>query len=244
MRQSSSQDEQVVKHFQGVEQAFKQGKKRYEQLNELVRLTQKLPGLYKNGDRRFPRESFEEAYQEMLIAIAPRHLQNFFNRLSQQNVELSSRNAAFIRRFYVARLNKILRNKLVNSYRHTRVSYSLDTPLTNGTITRLEAIADEASSYPLEHLSHSETQKAILGAIQAIIEDTEGIFKGVYPKGYPSCTVSEVVRRRLQCQKWETIAGELEIPLGTLTSFWHRKCKPLLQQQLIQGREILNTETN
>ncbi|NEO56644.1 MAG: sigma-70 family RNA polymerase sigma factor [Okeania sp. SIO3B5] len=54
-----------------------------------------------------------------------------------------------------------------------------------------------------------------------------------HPKKYPQCNCREITKRRLlknPPQQWEDIAQELDVPQGTVSSHWHRKCKPLLKE--------------
>jgi hypothetical protein len=54
-----------------------------------------------------------------------------------------------------------------------------------------------------------------------------------HPKGYPNCTCYELIQRRLlktPPQQWMEIAIELEIPYGTVTAHWNRKCKQRLEE--------------
>ncbi|CAD5990398.1 hypothetical protein PCC9214_05786 [Planktothrix tepida] len=52
-----------------------------------------------------------------------------------------------------------------------------------------------------------------------------------YPDGYSKANCYELFKRRVlkkPPQQWRDIAEELQISLGTVTSHWHRKCKPML----------------
>ncbi|MEG4272010.1 MULTISPECIES: hypothetical protein [unclassified Microcoleus] len=54
-----------------------------------------------------------------------------------------------------------------------------------------------------------------------------------YPEGYPHCTCYELIQRRLlktPPQQWKEIAIELQIPYGTVTAHWNRKCKKRLEE--------------
>lgn len=54
-----------------------------------------------------------------------------------------------------------------------------------------------------------------------------------YPARYPQANCYELVKRRLlrtPPQQWKELANELQIPYGTVTAHWDRKCKPLLTQ--------------
>lgn len=54
-----------------------------------------------------------------------------------------------------------------------------------------------------------------------------------YPAGYPQANCSEILQRRLlrtPPQQWKELANELQIPYGTVTAHWDRKCKPMLTQ--------------
>ncbi|NEP79320.1 MAG: hypothetical protein F6K39_14785 [Okeania sp. SIO3B3] len=54
-----------------------------------------------------------------------------------------------------------------------------------------------------------------------------------HPKKYPQCNCREITKRRLlknPPQQWEDIAQELDVPQGTVSSHWYRKCKPLLKE--------------
>lgn len=54
-----------------------------------------------------------------------------------------------------------------------------------------------------------------------------------YPKNYKNCNCYELVKRRIletPSQRWKDIAKELDVPLGTVTAHWQRKCVPLLKE--------------
>ena len=80
---------------------------------------------------------------------------------------------------------------------------------------------------PMETLRQQYSTEKLSAAIDEKIE------LDCHPRNYPQCTCREIAKRRLLTnppQKWEEIAEELKIPKGTLTSHWHRICKPLLRQ--------------
>jgi hypothetical protein len=63
----------------------------------------------------------------------------------------------------------------------------------------------------------------------SLLED----FSNCHPAGYPQANCYELVKRRLlrtPPQQWNDLANELQIPYGTVTAHWERKCKPLLKQ--------------
>ncbi len=116
--------------------------------------------------------------------------------------------------------------------------FSLDNRVRNeeDSSTYLEQLPDTNLS-GLEQLIELEQQRKInrfaLEVKRYIEEDPEGKLKNCTPRGYPQCNCQQVSQRRLLKEPpitWQDIANEFNIPFGSLTPYWSRKCKPLLQK--------------
>jgi hypothetical protein len=95
--------------------------------------------------------------------------------------------------------------------------------------TFLDLIVDHNSSQLWEKMIEKENQQHFYRTISS-----ESLLN-VYPQDYPQATLQAIIRLRLKEEKWSNIALQLQIPIGTLTSFWHRTGKSLLRKELATG---------
>ena len=104
---------------------------------------------------------------------------------------------------------------------------SLDAPISGGnndgnTPTLVDVLNCEIPD-PMETLIREDFEEKLLASEKL----------DCHPINYPQCTCREIARRRLlrnPPQKWEDIAQELGVLQGTVSSHWHRQCKPRLRE--------------
>ncbi|MEZ2232571.1 hypothetical protein [Microcoleus sp.] len=94
-----------------------------------------------------------------------------------------------------------------------------------------DTIADQQNLNSLEIIlaeeelqENQEQQKELKRLIESLV---------CHPNGYPHCTCYELIQRRLlktPPQQWREIETELQIPYGTVTAHWNRKCKQRLEE--------------
>jgi hypothetical protein len=59
--------------------------------------------------------------------------------------------------------------------------------------------------------------------------DLSGELGSIHIKGHPEITCQAMILRRLPPEmSWKEIAAEFKVPLATLSTFYQRKCLPLL----------------
>ncbi|MBW4626068.1 MAG: hypothetical protein KME49_11330 [Brasilonema octagenarum HA4186-MV1] len=64
-------------------------------------------------------------------------------------------------------------------------------------------------------------------------QDPQGKLQNCHPDCIDFCNCQELIKRRFlkdPPDKWHEIAKDLNIPSGTVTSHWHRRCKPLIRE--------------
>ncbi len=62
-------------------------------------------------------------------------------------------------------------------------------------------------------------------------KDVSGVLRSLAIEGYPQVTAQLLILRRLPPEEaWQSLAEEFGAPLSTLSSFYQRKCKPLLRK--------------
>jgi hypothetical protein len=195
-------------------------------LNDLVKLTLQLPYL-KRRHPNFSYQDYQEGLSEALGTLTVKNIRQFLQLLEQHNIAVNSENSRKIRQFYINRLNKISYYKTVDYLRRNSVFLSLDELVDQEqNQTFLDLIVDHNSSQLWEKMIEKESQQHFYRTIS-----DQGLLN-IYPNGYPKANLQAIIRLRLKEEKWSNIALQLQIPIGTLTSFWHRTGKSLLRKEL------------
>ena len=195
---------------------------RRKAVDELLKLIRCLNGVKKNSD---PRINYEEAFNSALINVWQNI--NTFPKLFHLDFDLDANksNVTHVRICFVKWFNKILQRRIYDLYRQNKQQpFSWEQCVTQSIKHNLCRDID-----PLEQLAKQEWSDKLRDYLH---HDPEGILQH-HPEGYPQCTCQELIQRRLlkePSQKWRDIAKELQVPQGTLTAFWYRKCLPCLQK--------------
>ena len=85
---------------------------------------------------------------------------------------------------------------------------------------------------PIDNLSAQGDMPTILEELEKwAVEDPQNKLGKIYLENHPQITAQVLILRRLPPEtKWSKLAEEYGIAAGTLSSFYQRKCKPLLRE--------------
>lgn len=85
---------------------------------------------------------------------------------------------------------------------------------------------------PVDSLPAKPDLPTILEQIeQWVLQDSEHKLRQTYLDNHPHITCQLLILKRLPPETpWKTIAEEYQVSAGTLSSFYQRKCKPLLRE--------------
>ncbi|NER37512.1 MAG: hypothetical protein F6J93_26710 [Oscillatoria sp. SIO1A7] len=208
-------------------------------MNRLLGLIPKLPGIYMDP---FPGVDPADAFNRALLGVSctrgnvsGHNLRRF---VEKRDLDIENTDAELVRKLFIRWFNVILKRQLSKVYRENGRDLSLNAPIDRsaGSATFEEILPDPTVS-GLDSLAQQELEEANKRLEQDlkryIEEDPEGKLRGCHPGGYPHCNCQELVKRRiLQEPKdtWKTISAELNVPQGTVTAHWKRKCQPLLAE--------------
>ncbi|MFW6296849.1 MAG: hypothetical protein ACOC04_06630 [Halothece sp.] len=207
-------------------------------LERLLKCIPKLPGIYKENN---PRLDYNNAFNQALMNLAGMSLKTG-KGMSGKNIrsfaEKTNLNSPpeTVRQNLVNWFNKILKRRIYDFYRQLpNEPFSLDvsfgeddsdTHLDNVKSLTLSGIDELISEEELkENQKQEEELKQRFEELAQEMKD--------FPNGCPNCTCYELIQRRelrRPKQKWKDIADELNVPQGTVTAHWHRKCKPILKR--------------
>jgi hypothetical protein len=212
--QSSQQDKQLCQLIKMILLHEVEEKNRQRAMDGLLKLIPKLRGIKKNLDHRI---SYDEALNLALSNVWQKI--TTFPRL--YNLDIDNADEAFTRLCFVKWFNKILQRRIFDLYRELGQQ-----PLSLQEYIEVEG---DVGKDNLEKIANQEFLEKLQDYLQ---HDPDGILQ-CHPEGFPQCSCQELIYRRLLKEvpeKWREIAQELSIPQGTITAFWNRKCKPILQQ--------------
>lgn len=209
----------------------------------------KLPKLYVEHNLKI--EDYEDAYNRATSILAGINLNkegltksSCRSTNSRKICEFAKKNdlnddPKIIRERFVGFFKEILNKRILDIYREKereKPSKSLDAPISGeSTSTYLDNIADLTIS-GLEELIEEEKIKDNQKIDELLNQELEKLRKttlNVYPDGYPQCNCYELIQRRElknPKEKWKNIADEFQIPYGTVTAHYDRKCKKLLKE--------------
>lgn len=213
-----------------------------EQRRAMDGLVQIIPSLKGISRRQYPRIEYREALNQALVALSvyqkkiSGHPLRLFVRKFNLNLDSEdSANIAHIRECFVKRFNRILKNIIAQMYEKMDCHLSLDAPAnpsSNGSAT-LGSLMFDFTENPIKQAEKAETMAIGRKVKLYIVEDPERKLRNCYPSGYPQSNCQELAKRRLLNEppdKWKEIVRALEVPFGTVTAHWKRKCSPLLQE--------------
>jgi hypothetical protein len=242
-----NQDQQIytlIQQLQHYDDSPAQKEALQDALNKLASIIPKLPGIYRDNN---PRIDYQDAFNQALANIAGislkkgtvsnKNILSFINTLTKRNkLDLEQIEPEKVRESLVNWFNKILKCRIIDLYRDLgKLPLSLDN-IQGGDreTTYLEQLPDLTPN-GFNILITEEELAANHNTEQELKQRFEDLknFLNCHPDGYPHCTCHEIIKRRqLQKppEKWKDMAKNLNIPQGTITSHWDRKCKPLLNQ--------------
>jgi hypothetical protein len=185
----------------------------------------KLFTILYNPSRDCQDEDINEGVLNFLKNFSQTTVDNFLHSLEQANIDFIPSNKQTISSFFLSYCKRACHNKTIDikrkKYRLSTVS--LDVQLSSNSHTSFIDMIPDHRNTPEELLISQETSEII----SEIIEDET--LHQIHPKKYPNCHLVAILIRRLQNQSFTVIAQEFGIKIGTLTGFWHRKCKPILR---------------
>ncbi|MDJ0588951.1 MAG: sigma-70 family RNA polymerase sigma factor [Pleurocapsa sp. MO_226.B13] len=121
-------------------------------------------------------------------------------------------------------LNNYLKWRLKDGYIKTEKQRKQTTPVR---VDKSNKIID-----PVENLPAKIDVPPILEEIEKwVLEDPEYKLRQTHLDNHPQITCQVLILRRLPPETpWKTLAEEYQVSAGTLSSFYQRKCKPLLRE--------------
>lgn len=121
-------------------------------------------------------------------------------------------------------LNNYLKWRLKDGYIKTEKQKKQTTPIR---VDQSNKIIDPVDSLPAKPVFPT-----ILEEIERwVLQDPEYKLRRTYLDNHPQITCQLLILKRLPCPTpWKTLAEEYQISAGTLSSFYQRKCKPLLRE--------------
>lgn len=235
-RVNGSMDEQLCQLMREVVMHGDGSTEQRQAIGELLRLIPRLPGIYRVSHGDYP-DALNRALEGVSVFrrnVCGHGIRQFVERY---NLDLDRDEPAVVRQCFVRRFNRILKNKIAEIYNETGDDWSLDFPIGNEGTTfgdRLPAPnTGDVIDRRIEEEDRTEIQR-IDEELRLYIEiDPEGRLRECHPDGYPQSNCQELAKRRLLKEprdKWKDIAQELNIPYGTVTAHWKRRCKPLLEE--------------
>ena len=209
-------------------------------MNRLLGLIPKLPGIYMDAFPGVdPADAFNRALQGVSCTnenVSGHNLRLF---VEKRNLDIENTDAELVRQLFVRWFNVILKRKLSEVDREKGRYLSLNAPInaSAGSATFEEIMLPDPTVSGLDRLAQQELDEAnkLLeeDLKRYIEEDPEEKLRGCHPRGYPHCNCQELVKKRILQEPedtWKTISAELQVPQGTATAHWKRKCQPLLKR--------------
>jgi hypothetical protein len=181
-------------------------------------------------------------YYDEALPVTERDVNRNINKFPQNyrlNLEtlncLNSSETALVRKRFISWVMMILKrdcSDVKRGQKNRQKTVSLSDPAginQGGTIE--DTIPDQKSLNSIENIlieeefqENQQQQKKLKRIIESLL---------CHPNGYPHCTCYELIQRRLlkiPPQQWREIETELQIPYGTVTAHWNRKCKQRLEE--------------
>jgi hypothetical protein len=202
-------------------------------VNRLLITVQKLPGLLKSSHLDFL-EALDKTYWWLSRKICQFYLP-LDNSLSYEEG---------LTRW----INGYLYRRIQDLYRQTPISpYSLDQSINQGEEDNLTWL-DQLPATPelptlnsletyIERLQREKTQDVFLKFEFYVEQDFDKRLQNCHPRHFPNCNCQILCQRILlqnPSEKISDISREFGINSQTLFSHWKKKCKPLLQEILLE----------
>jgi Pentapeptide repeats (8 copies) len=199
----------------------------------LLAAIQKIPGLKRNYQPGLDRQDYDEIFNDTLFEITKKicpsddpdcfrpEVDNYINSLTRWiNYKL--------RLYYKPK-------DLIRQNQHKPVS--LDRYISEGVnSTFVENITDPLTLNGIDALIEQyqkENQDKVGQKVREYIDqDPDDILKDCKSNKHPSCNCYFLVQQRLLTDppvSFRELADELDMSMGTLTSYWYKSCVPILQ---------------
>lgn len=240
----TNQDERICQLIQECIQHPDGSREQRQALDRLSKMLLKLPGIYKDNN---PRINYQDSLNQAVANLTGTSLKkgtassslNIRRFLLSNQFDLQQDNPQEVCLSLLKWFNKIIKRRIYDLYRSLKNQpLSLDNLIDGddpGT-TYIDQLPDLSLNGLDLILSQEELQnnKQEEDKLKRRLESQEVKDKlNNHPQGYNYCTCYELMHRRLlriPPQKWQDIAKELNVPYGTVTSHWNRKCQCLLDQ--------------
>ncbi len=205
--------------------------KRRKTINLLLIEIQRLPGLLKSSH-----PDYLDALNRTLEWVNQKLCQDF------------NPDQPLVQKRFQQWVNSYLYWRIRDLYSSKKTALSLDPPIGNDrSETSLVYLLSKTGFEPcptltgidgyIEKLEREQQQVLGLKLEQHILADPNGKLQNCHPKSYPNCNAQLLSTRVLlkdPPDKFSAIALELSINYQTLKSHWERKCRPLLQEILLE----------
>jgi uncharacterized protein YjbI with pentapeptide repeats len=199
----------------------------------LLAAIQKIPGLKRNYQPGIDRQDYEEIFNDTLLEIAkkicPSEDPDCFHPEDDNYINSLTRWINYKLRLYYKPKDLIRQNQ------HKPVS--LDRYISEGVnSTFVENITDSLTLNGIDALIEQyqkENQDKVGKKVRAYIEqDPDDTLKNCKSNKHHSCNCYFLVQQRLLTDppvSFRELAEELDMSMGTLTSYWYKSCVPKLQ---------------
>lgn len=214
---------------------------------KLLQAIQSLPQLRRSyqPEASFFSMDFEEILNETLLEVTERVCEEF----NADEIDYTRSLVNWIN--YKLRLYYKPKDKLREASRHKTLSLDryrdegenstfldlLDNYEDGETLNTIDGIIEQEEQQRRHRLG-----KEVLDYLQ---DDPDNRLKDCSSQEHPTCDCHLLVKKRLLSDppvSFQAIADELDISIGTLTSHWHRKCKPCLAKIAKKFEENLSED--
>lgn len=235
--------------------------KQEQAMNQLLQLIPNLKNIYKPPN--LP-DNYEDALNEALTSISMYQnrrsgyrIRRFYDTRCLDEID----NVIKIRRDFVNWFNRILKNQIVEQWRkkykissrdkpqkyRNKQPFSLETPLTTDNTTSFKDILPDPTLSGITKIIDEEDrrqqQKQYTAILNYLIRDPDNLLHDCCPHNYPHSNCHELLKLRFLAKNkstWQEIAQRLQIPYGTVTSHWKRKCQAKVFPKIIDKLKNLD----
>lgn len=193
--------------------------------DQVIRLIRRLPYVYKNGDRRYHPQDFEEAFQLVYLSLFKGGLEHFLDYLQTQGITLSASNALEIQQSFVGLVNRICKRRNLDIQRKKKAVFSLDMALGDDGFALVDIYVDEQQTDPIETIWQEQCQTQI----QDLANSAD--LRAIHVKSNPAANLGVILMARYHGENWQAIATLTQTPYGSITALFHRQ-KPYLRKLL------------
>ncbi|MBZ8180678.1 hypothetical protein [Oscillatoria salina] len=207
-------------------------------MNRLLKLIPQLPSVYISPNSEInTRDAFNRALEGVSTFRGNISGENIRKFVQKRNLNLENVDPEFLRKCFIQWFKIILKFKKIDVYREQGEALSLDVCLGDEQRSTFLDILPAPNPSGIEQLARQEeiekTENFQRRLRRYLEVDPEQKLRNCFPHQYPQANCQEITKRRFfkePPEKWKKLAQELNIPLGTVTSHWQRKCQSLLQE--------------